>query len=79
MRNLDQLKVFCEYRGYEGRRYRFQVISELFGVDEETAKGIERVIRYMRKLYPRDTVAHQLEHEHLEELGYNAEHIHDRT
>ena len=62
-----------ELRKRSGRK---QAIEILTGITYEEFKLAETINRYYRKL-PRDINSHKLEHEQLEILGYNSQHIHD--
>ena len=64
MRTEQQaIKEFCEKRGFTTRSCRFAVVSEMLGVDTETAKKIETITRTIRQLFPKDKVGAKLEQE----------------
>lgn len=53
---IEQLKEYCERKGYDSRKYRFAIISEILGISKEEAKEVEQINRYLRELFPIDAV-----------------------
>jgi nitric oxide reductase large subunit len=59
----QQLKEYCDRKGYDSRKYRFMAISDILGVTPEEAKAVEQITRYFRELFPIDEVGMQKEQE----------------
>lgn len=59
--NIEQLKDYCDRKGYDSRKYRFAAIADIMGISPEEAKEVEKITRYFRELFPVDQKGIELE------------------
>lgn len=57
----QKVREIIERKGYRNRGCRFEVISEIYGIAPEEAKGIETITRTIRQLLPKDEIGEKLE------------------
>ena len=61
MNDLEKIKCHCKEYGYDSRKYQYQIISDLTGVNPEVAKQICSMQRQIRFAIPKDSVGEKLE------------------
>ena len=77
--DIQSLKEYCEKNGYDSRKYRFRIISELLSISEDEAKSVEKITRYLREIFPVDEVGIKKEKEwHKPEYLHRAEWEYDK-
>lgn len=53
---LEQIQKVAEEKGYDSRKYRYRILSELTGTPEDICEKIVSLDRNMRWAFPADEV-----------------------
>lgn len=76
--HIQQIEKYLEaHPDRNKRRFQYSIISEITGVDEETAKQICSLQRIIRLRLPAEADKHFRETEAMDEIGYKSKAIHD--
>lgn len=76
--HIQQIEKYLEAHPERGRRrFQYAIISEITGVDEETAKNICSLQRIIRLRIKPEEDKHFRETKAMDEIGYSAKALHD--